>query len=80
MIYFACGPWLFGNIRKISSLNIGEDQKKVLPSESGTLDTAPYGKSGPWLLHDAHKKITRGPEIATFWTKTFNFIRVTHIN
>ena len=27
--------------------NIGEDQKKVLPSERGAARTLPYGKSGP---------------------------------
>ena len=34
----------------------------------------------PLLLHYVHKKVTRGPEVATFGTKTLNFTRVTHIN
>ena len=37
-------------LKKFSNIflpNIGEDQKKVLPSERGAPRTLPYGKSGP---------------------------------
>ena len=39
----------------------------------------PYGKSAPGLLHYVHKKVTCGPEVATFRTKTRNFTRVIHL-
>ena len=42
----ARGPWYLGNFRNILP-NIGEDQKKALPSELGAPGTVPYGKSGP---------------------------------
>ena len=34
-IYIARDPWYFGNFRNIFQLNIGKDEKKVLPSECG---------------------------------------------
>ena len=33
-----------------------------------------------WLLHYIHKKFRRGPEIATFRTKTLDFTLVIHLN
>ena len=45
--YIASGRWYFGNFHKIFLPNIGEDQKKVSPSESGAPGTMPYGKSAP---------------------------------
>ena len=47
-IHVAWGPWHFRDFSKTFLPNIGEDQeKKVLPSESGATDTVPYGKSAP---------------------------------
>ena len=43
--YNALGPWYFGDFRNIFQPNVGEDQKKVLPSERGAYGTVPYGKS-----------------------------------
>ena len=36
-IYFALGPWRFGDFRNIFLLNIGEDQKKSYDFSSGPL-------------------------------------------
>ena len=36
-IYIALGSWYFGDFRNIFLPNIGEDQKKVLPSERRAL-------------------------------------------
>ena len=48
-IYFALGPWHFGDFRKIFLPNIGKDQKKSYDFSAVPLaGTAPYhGKSGP---------------------------------
>ena len=57
-IFIARGPWHFGDYRNIFLPNIGEDQKKVLPSERGAPGTVPRGKSAPCLsLHYVHKKV-----------------------
>ena len=48
-IYIARGPWHLGDFWKLFESNIGEDQKKVSPSERGgpSSGNAPYyGKSG----------------------------------
>ena len=55
---------------------LGEDQKKFYHMKAGPL-TLCHMVNPPWLLHYVHKKIISGPEIATFRTKTLNFIRVT---
>ena len=36
-IYIARGPWYFGDFCYIFLPNLGEDQEKVLPSESGAM-------------------------------------------
>ena len=42
------GPWHCGDFRYIFLPKIGEDQKRVLPSEGGTPCNVPYyGKSRP---------------------------------
>ena len=41
------GLWHVGDFRNIFLPNIGENQKKVFPSERGTPGTVTYGKSGP---------------------------------
>ena len=46
-IYIARGPWYFGDCCNIFLPNVGEDQKRVLPSELWAPGIVPYGKSGP---------------------------------
>ena len=36
-IYIARCPWYFGDFRYVFQPSLGEDQKKVLPSERGAL-------------------------------------------
>ena len=48
-IYIARGPWHFGDYRNIFLPNIGENQKKVLPSEledPGGSTTFRHGRLG----------------------------------
>ena len=40
-INIAWGPWYFGDYRNIFLPNVGEDHKKVLPSDAGPLGTLP---------------------------------------
>ena len=46
-IYIARGSSYSKDFGNIFLPNIGEDQKKVLPSERGAHDTVPYGKFVP---------------------------------
>ena len=39
--YIGLGPWYFGDFRNVFLPIIGEDQKKVLPSERGALVLRP---------------------------------------
>ena len=77
-LHFA-SPWQFGGFCDIFLPNIGKVQKKVLPSEHEVLGTLPYGKSGLGYCI-MFTKAKGGLKVATFRTKTFNFIRVVHLN
>ena len=72
-------PLALWGFRNIFLPNTGEDQKKVL-SERGASGTVLYVKSVPGYCITFIKKITRGPQLATFRIKTLNFTRVLRVN
>ena len=53
-VYIAMGPWYFGNYRNIFPPNIGEEQKKFLPSKRGSPGSVAYPA---WLLQYVNEKL-----------------------
>ena len=63
-MYIAPGPWHLGNF-----CNIFLPNTKVLLYEGGT-QALSHMANRRWSLHYVHKKLKRGPEVATFGQKT----------
>ena len=67
------GAWYFGDFCNIFLPNIDEDLINILTSERGAPGTVRYDKSGPGYCNMLTKKVSLGPEGATFRAKTLNF-------
>ena len=64
---FAGPQVLFRKHRNIFLPNVGEDQKKSYHLNAGPL--AQYDVVNPALVYYVHKKVKRGPKVATFKQK-----------
>ena len=62
-IYFALGPWHFGDFRNIFLPNIGEDQKKSYDFSSGSL-AGTQTRSQKFAMEGCFGGLGAGPPVA----------------
>ena len=62
-IYFALGPWHFGDFRNIFLPNIGEDQKKSYDFSSGFL-AGTQARSQKFAMWGCFGGLRAGPPVA----------------
>ena len=62
-IYFALGPWHFGDFRNIFLPNIGEDQKKSYDFSSGSL-AGTQARSQKFAMGGCFGGLGAGPPVA----------------
>ena len=67
-IYFALGPWHFGDFRNIFLPNIGEEQKKSYDFNSGTL-AGTQARS---------QKFTMGGAVLGVWRRSLQRSKILH--
>ena len=72
--------WYFGNYCNIFLPNIGEDQKKVLPSERRAPGTVPHCRPGPGHCVTFIKRLNECLRLQRLEQKTLNFTWVVHLN